>query len=536
MTMGDRFDRQYDGTVSDPWIPKRAPQEVSLPGYRDFVQVADSSGSRVYRARQEALDRPVAVKMLLLDDPEATARFRREIEITVRLGRQHPHIVKVIGTGFTPDGRPCIVMEFYDHGSLRDRLRASGPLPVSEVVEAGAIVADALSFAHGQGVLHRDIKPQNILVLPTSYVVADFGIARHIDASQRTSSVDWFTFQHASPQILDGERPSVADDIWSLGSTLFMLLDGEPPFASDNPAENTALAYMKRVRAGQARRLRRADVPAGLTQVIQRCMRPVPGDRFPDAASLRDALRAVAAEQRSWAPTSAPTPSPGSDSLSIVEPTSGTSWQQSREMSPAELADLVSAAASAGRPTAEETGYTAPPRPPRPARSGRLRVVVGAAIAVALAGALGVAAVALARSARVTQAGAPPPGTPATTVAPPSLAGQPTQAPSSPRPGASNRFDPALAPRITTVEALGGKTFNLRWSDPTQGRAQFAVVRVIVQEGDDRGSAILEVGSGVTEAKVTLPGADPGAPYCFLIVAVIDINNTVPSPTQCASA
>jgi serine/threonine protein kinase len=86
-----------------------------------------------------------------LEDPARLARFRRELEITVRLGRQHPHIVTVIDTGTTPDGRPCIVMEYYDLGSLHDRLRERGPLPVHEVVAAGIAVADALAFAHAQG-------------------------------------------------------------------------------------------------------------------------------------------------------------------------------------------------------------------------------------------------------------------------------------------------------------------------------------------------------------------------------------------------
>jgi hypothetical protein len=278
--------------------------QIELPGYRDFVLIARSEASEVYRAHQDGLDRPVAVKVLLLDDAEAVARFEREIGITVQLGRQHPHIVTVIDTGTTGNGRPCIVMEHYDGGSLYDRLRAHGPMAWGDVLAAGAVVADALSFAHRYGVLHRDVKPQNVLVLPTSYVVADFGIARHIDAA-RTTSVEWFSFQHAAPQVLDGEPPAVADDIWSLGSTLFMLLDGAPPFASGIPAEDTALAYMKRVRTGRPRALHRPDVPAGLLAVIDQCMQSERADRFPDAAALRDALSDLASEARAWAPTGA---------------------------------------------------------------------------------------------------------------------------------------------------------------------------------------------------------------------------------------
>ena len=91
---------------------------IRLPGYSDFQQIAQGGEGTVYRARQDGLDRFVAVKVISVSDPSRLARFRRELEITVRLGRQHPHIVTVIDTGTTPDGRPCIVMEYYDNGSL----------------------------------------------------------------------------------------------------------------------------------------------------------------------------------------------------------------------------------------------------------------------------------------------------------------------------------------------------------------------------------------------------------------------------------
>jgi WD40 repeat protein len=264
-------------------------QSTLLPGYRDFVPIARSGSSEIYRAQQDGLERPVAVKVLLLDDHEAVARFQREIAITVQLGRQHPHIVTVIDTGITATGRPCIVMEYYDQGSIHDRLKAYGPLPWEEVRAIGIVLADALSFAHRHGVLHRDVKPQNILVLPTSYVVADFGIARPIDAA-RTTSVEWFSLRHASPEALDGRPPSVADDIWSIGSTLFTLLDGRPPFSSDDDAEDTALAYMRRVRTEPPRPLLRPDVPPGLTAIIDRCLARPASHRYPDAATLHEAL------------------------------------------------------------------------------------------------------------------------------------------------------------------------------------------------------------------------------------------------------
>jgi serine/threonine protein kinase len=274
---------------------------MRLPGFSDFQRIAEGGEGIVYRARQDGLDRFVAVKVINLSDPSRLARFRRELEITVRLGRQHPHIVTVIDTGTTPDGRPCIVMEYYDLGSLQNRLKERGPLPVEDVAAAGVAVADALAFAHAQGFLHRDVKPQNILILPTSYVLGDFGIARMADAGH-TTSLQMISYRHAAPQMINGGDPSAADDQWSLGSTLFTLLDGAPPFSSDNPDEDTVLAYLERVRATEPRPMRRSDVPPDLAAIIARCLSKNREDRFPDAAALRSALAAVNTRGSGWAP------------------------------------------------------------------------------------------------------------------------------------------------------------------------------------------------------------------------------------------
>jgi serine/threonine protein kinase len=281
------------------WAPRpTTPPGIVLAGYSDFRLVARGGEGTVYRARQDGLGRDVAVKVLEAQDDATLARFRRELEITVRLGRQHPHIVTVLDTGVV-GGRPCIVMEFHDLGSLHDRLRERGPLPVTEVVAAGVAVADALAFAHAQGVLHRDVKPQNVLVLPTSYVLADFGIARAVDAGH-SASLQLVSYRHAAPQMVDGEKPAAADDVWSLGSTLFTLLDGKPPFAGSDPDDDSMLAYLGRVRSAQPRALTRADVPPALAAIIDRCLAKAREDRFPDAASLRAALAAV---DTAWAPS-----------------------------------------------------------------------------------------------------------------------------------------------------------------------------------------------------------------------------------------
>jgi len=290
------------------------PVELELPGYRDFVLIARGGQSVVYRARQEGLDRLVAIKVLAppLPDDDARGRdvhnerwFQRELEITVRLGQAHPHIVTVLDTRLTPAGEPCIVMEYFPLGSLHDQLRALGRLPSGQVLNAGTVIADALAFAHGQGVLHRDVKPQNILVLPTSYVLTDFGLARTID-TERSDSLERVSYRHAAPQVLDGELPTEADDVYSLASTLFTLLDGRPPFASDEPGGDSALAYLRRARTGAPRRITGTDAPAELLAVIERCLAHDREDRLPDAAGLRDTLATIASAARMWAPGAAP--------------------------------------------------------------------------------------------------------------------------------------------------------------------------------------------------------------------------------------
>jgi len=512
--------RDTPTSPGDAWRPpaeQQHPDDLRLAGYSDFVPVSAGTGSRVYRAWQEVLDRPVAVKVLHLDDPEAIARFEREIDITVQLGRRHPNIVTVLDIGATGDGKPCIVMEYCDGGSLHDRLRAHGPLRPDEVIEAGIVVADALWFAHGQGVLHRDVKPQNILVLPTSYVLADFGIARRADAAQHTSSVDWFTFQHASPQVIDGEAPNEQDDIWSVGSTLYTLLDGRPPHASDLPEDNKPLAYMRRVRTAAARPLSRVDVPAGLHEVIDRCLQPDRSDRFATAADLRDALLVVQAQERAWAP---PT-SPPMATASIVEnargvaaaaapafvPESLTMQRPAGPMSPAELANLVASAASAGYPLEKpEIIDETPPLPvedrPRRSRGRRLAIAaVGALAAGALAGAAGILV--------VKQAGRPAPS-------PEARASASAEA---------NLNHPEIAPVIEAVQ-LSGTSVLLRWQDPTQGRATFVVVRV---EGGE-GKPLSTVEPGRTET--TIEGVQGRGPFCFLLIAV-DGEKRGFSPTKC---
>lgn len=476
------------------WAPKTGEPTrpgPRLPGYSDFRLVAEGGEGTVYRARQDGLDRFVAVKVINVEDPARLARFRRELEITVRLGRQHPHIVTVIDTGTMPDGRPCIVMEYHDLGSLHDRLRERGPMPVDEVAAAGTAVADALAFAHAQGFLHRDVKPQNILVLPTSYVLADFGIARMADAAN-TSSLQLVSYRHAAPQMLDGAEPSPADDLWSLGSTLFTLLDGAPPFATD---DDTVLSYLARVRSTDPRPLSRPDVPPELTAILARCLSKRREDRFPDAAALRTALAAV--DTRGWTPAvpiadfgprpAAPLPEIPPD---IPDPTE-------RDLTVAGPGSAL-AGLTVRLPDAPLPPPALPEPDPEPAqpRKRRKGLVLGLA-AVVVGVAVGVLATVL--NGPDGQTAQPPTTTTTTTTTtpPPATGG-----------------NPAFAPTLRPLDDQGDSV-TLTWTDPTDGNAEF----VVVDATGEQGQAITQLPAGATT--YTVEGLDPAArQYCFVVLAI----------------
>lgn len=371
----------------------------TLSGFSQWHEIGRGGDATVYRAIQDGLQREVAIKVLMVDDPESIRRFTREVQLMVALGRQHPNIAKVLQIGTSSLGRPCIVMDYYELGSLDRRLGDEGPLPAADVAHVGNVVADALAFAHQKGVLHRDIKPQNILMMPTSYVLADFGIARLIDQAH-TASSDRFSYRHASPQVLNGDTPSELDDIFSLGATLYHLLDGQPPFTLPGQRDS-ALSYIKRVIELPPRALTRPDIPDSLRQVVDIALRKDPATRFQSAAEMRDALAdsvrharsAPAIPQGTGAWSAASATSPGAPPPAPLPPTMGPA-----QTSPAQLprqvsgpdqtpASLPSAPHHTGarrtpaRRAAEEDD--APPRPPWLA-FGLTGIVVGVVLVLLL--------------------------------------------------------------------------------------------------------------------------------------------------------
>jgi tetratricopeptide (TPR) repeat protein len=247
----------------------------------------------VFRAHDPALDRPIALKVIRsedLRDPESQQRFLRELRILARL--RHPNVITVHSAGLSDHGYPYVAMDLIEGGSLRDRLERDGPLPLQEAVRICVQLAKALAYAHSRGVLHRDIKPHNILLDGDDALLTDFGLAKLVgaDAQGLTRSGDRIgTPLYMAPEQAQGDNRRVgpATDVYSLGVTLFHMITGKRPFTAPSVVE--LFTSIIRDPAPSVRRLR-PDVDDALEAIIARCLEKDPEDRFPAAAALRDAL------------------------------------------------------------------------------------------------------------------------------------------------------------------------------------------------------------------------------------------------------
>ena len=265
--------------------------DLRLPNYHEFSVLARGGSSVVFLARERRIDRPVAIKVLPPDkELHAAKQFEREKEIAVSLGR-HPYIVQVFDAGAASDGSPFLVMEYFERGSLADRLRNEGPLSVDENLSIIEKIGSALQAAHDAGILHRDVKPSNILFSEYGPSLSDFGISRSVSRGEWTQSLAHFTPWHSAPEILEGDNPSIASDVYSLASTMFTTLDGRPPFVVSG--DDRSLAYQLRVLKDPLPTLLRRDLPAGLQNVLVKAMAKLPADRFDSVTDFLAALRAL---------------------------------------------------------------------------------------------------------------------------------------------------------------------------------------------------------------------------------------------------
>lgn len=248
--------------------------------------------ARVYLARDRFLARQVAVKILhpsLSRDKRFLTRFRREAEAAAALN--HPHIVGVYDVGSDGD-LYYIIMEYVEGLDLKELLLQHGALPARRAADIGAQVASALAYAHHRGVVHRDIKPHNIMVAPSGLVkVADFGIARLLssvsvgDDASRTGTAQYF-----SPEQAQGKEVTVRSDLYSLGVTLYECVTGFVPFPGDNSV-TLAMAHVNDEPVKPS--VLHTDVPPGLEAIILRAMAKNPRDRFSTAEQMGQALQEI---------------------------------------------------------------------------------------------------------------------------------------------------------------------------------------------------------------------------------------------------
>jgi hypothetical protein len=247
----------------------------------------------VYLAHDEVLDRDVALKLLktpYAENEELVERFRREARSAASLS--HPHIVPVFDGGATGDGTHYITMEYLPGGTLKERITREGALPPQTVVEVALQITGALQCAHEQGVIHRDIKPRNILITGSGHVkVADFGIARAAEATTISDLGDILgSAKYMSPEQAAGERVGAASDLYSLGVVLYEMLTGRVPFEVETPAD----VPLKHA-AGPPPHPREInpEVPAGMDALVMRLLATNPEDRHESAAHLKRELKRV---------------------------------------------------------------------------------------------------------------------------------------------------------------------------------------------------------------------------------------------------
>ena len=392
----------------------------------------------VWRARDERLRRTVAVKQLLprpgFDQPlteYARLRAMREARIAARL--QHPNVVTVFDV-VEEDGQPWLIMEYVPSRSLALVLREFGPMKPYEVAEIGAQAASGLAAAHAVGVVHRDIKPGNVLLGDDGTVkITDFGISRSLDDVVATATgLVTGTPAYLAPEVAKGMVPEPTSDVYALGSTLYAAIEGTPPFGlSENP-----LSLLAAVAAGNV------HPPANggpLTPLLMRMLQRNPGDR-PTMREIQVELAELAAQRtvmarrpvqnpgQSWtrpvvepvsAPISVPSPKPAPDPDMAFAP---ASILPTPLTTPSDLADDLLAIHDAAMPPTQTVRHRL--RPVHPVRPGR-RVRLAVLVVIALL-AVGTAVFVVDRAGRGTpQAGQGNGAASSTVTGPPTLAAGP---------------------------------------------------------------------------------------------------------------
>ena len=268
------------------------PADLCSAGFDDVAEIGRGGFGVVYRCVQPLLDREVAIKVLTGElDPDSLDRFLREQRAMGRLSG-HPHIVTIFQVGTTAGGRPYIVMPCHSKGSLEALIRRHGPIDWSETLRIGVKLAGALEAAHRAGILHRDVKPGNVLL--TEYgepQLTDFGIARMAGGFQTATGVITGSPAFTAPEVLGGAGPTPASDVYSLGATMFCMLTAHAAF--ERASGEQVVAQFLRITSQPIPDLREQGLPAEVAAVIERAMAQDSAARPASAAALGDELREI---------------------------------------------------------------------------------------------------------------------------------------------------------------------------------------------------------------------------------------------------
>src|SRR4051794_4820444 len=264
-----------------------------IAGRYELEELVGKGGmSTVYRAKDRLLERTVAIKLLhehFSRDEDYVERFRREARAAAQLS--HPNIVTVIDRG-EDAGRQFIVFEYIDGQNLKQLVEDKGQLPVRTALELGVEIGRALAFAHESGLVHRDVKPQNVLLGNGDVKVTDFGIARSADVQQGLTQTGTVlgTSDYIAPEQASGQPVSALSDVYSLGVVVYELLAGEPPYSGDNFVAVAMRHVNDPVPSVIAAR---PDVPLRLDAALRRAMAKDPADRFQSMSEFVNELEAV---------------------------------------------------------------------------------------------------------------------------------------------------------------------------------------------------------------------------------------------------
>jgi serine/threonine-protein kinase len=272
-------------------------QPLVVPGHQLDRLIGEGGFGQVWRAQRDADGESVAIKVLHLElvrSVDAMTRFQRELEAVERL--DHPNVVRGLGHGALPDGRPYLILEYVEGPSLREVLHERGGLPPAEMLTILEPLCDALQTAHEAGLVHRDVKASNVILArrhgAIRPVLLDFGLVKLVDevGPGLTSSRSMLGTPAAmAPEQMRGQTVDPRTDVYALGLLAYHVLTGQPAFGG---APGVVQSYLQ-VHGPRPRPSAKVDIDPAIDEPVARALSPEPADRFAEARSFAEALRAV---------------------------------------------------------------------------------------------------------------------------------------------------------------------------------------------------------------------------------------------------